>query len=83
MLSDYVEVIDEIKEEVLSFTDEIEDEIFIMDCDYLRFRFKTDDELVYNKKINVPVCVISISSVAKKGDWYCQPFRLQECFYEN
>ena len=83
MLDDYVKVIDGIKEEVLSFIDELEDEIFIMDCDYLRFRFKTDDELVYNKKINVPVCEISISGVVKKGDWYYPQFRLQECFYEN
>ena len=50
MLNNYVEVIDGIKEEVLPFTDELEDELFIMDCDYLRFRFKIDDELVYDKK---------------------------------
>ena len=50
MLNKYVEVIDGIKEEVLPFNDELEDELFIMDCDYLRFRFKIDDELVYDKK---------------------------------
>ena len=32
----------------------------------MRFKFKTDDKLLYNKKINIPVCVISISSVVKK-----------------
>ena len=30
------------------------------------FKFKTDDNLLYNKKINIPVCVISICSVIKK-----------------
>ena len=49
----------------------------------MRFKFKTDDNLVYNKKINVPVCVISVSSVVKKGDWYYPQIRLQECFYEH
>ena len=68
-LDDYVKVIDGIKEEILSFTDEFEDEIFIMGKDFMRF--------------NVPVCVISISSVVKKGDWYYPQIRLQKCFYEN
>ena len=36
----------------------------------MRFKFKTDDNLGYNKKFNVPVCVISVSSVIKKDDWY-------------
>ena len=49
----------------------------------MRFKFKTDDKLLYNKKINIPVCVISISSVAKKGDNYHPRFRLHDCFYEN
>ena len=83
ILDDYIKVIDEIKEEVLSFTDEFEDELFVMGRDFMRFRFKTDDKLVYNQKINVPVCVISISSVYKKGDWYYPQIKLQECFYEN
>ena len=39
-----------------------------MGKDFMRFRFKTDDNLVYNLKINIPVCVISLSSVMQKGD---------------
>ena len=35
------------------------------------------------KTFHVPVCVISVSSVVKKGDWYYPQIRLQECFYEN
>ena len=32
------------------------------------FKFKTDDNLVYDKKINVPICMLSICSVIKKGN---------------
>ena len=83
MLNRYVQVIDKIKEEVLSFIDELEDDLFIMGKNYMRFRFKTNDKLPYNQKINVPVCVISISSVVKKDNWYYFQTKLQECFYEN
>ena len=34
----------------------------------MRFRLKTDENLVYNQKITVKVCVISLSSVIKKGN---------------
>ena len=30
------------------------------------FKFKTYDNLLYNKKINVPICIISVCSVIKK-----------------
>ena len=36
------------------------------DINLSRFKFRTDDNLLYNKKINIPVCVISLSSVIKK-----------------
>ena len=39
-----------------------------MGKDFMRFKFKTDDNLVYSQKINIPVCVISLSNVIKKGD---------------
>ena len=68
MLDDYVKVIDGMKEEVLSFIDEFEDETFVMGKDFMRFRFKTNDKLHYNQKPNVPVYVVSMSSVIKKGD---------------
>ena len=83
MLDDYVKVIDGIKEEVLSFIDEFEDDLLIMGKDVMRFKFKSDDNLVYNKIKIVPVCVISISGVGKKGDWYYPQIKLQACFYEN
>ena len=55
MLNDYVKVTDEIKEEVSSFNDELEEnDLFIMSKDFMRFKFKTDDKLVYNQEINIP-----------------------------
>ena len=83
MLNNYVQVIDKIKEEVLSFTDELEDDLTILGNDFMRFRFKTNDKLPYFQKISVPVCVISISSVLNKGDWHYFQTKLQEFFYEN
>ena len=80
MLDKYVKVIDEIKEEILFI---IEDDLFVMGKDFTRFRFKTNDNLPYNKKINVPVCVISISSVFEEKNWYYPQIELHECFYES
>ena len=84
MLDNYVSIIDQIKEEVLSFiSDEEEDDLFILVKDFMRFKFKTDDNLVYNQKINIAVCVISLSCVVKRGYIYYPQFRLQKYFYEN
>ena len=56
----------QIEDEIFSYIHEFEDEYFAFGDDSKRFRFKTDDNLVYNEKINIPVCVISLSSVIKK-----------------
>ena len=80
MLDKYVKIIDQIKEKILFI---IQDDIFVMDKDFTTFKFKTDDNLVYNRKINVPVCVISISSVFKERNWYYPQIDLQDCFYES
>ena len=81
-LNNYVSIIDQLKEEILSWTDE-EDDLFIMGKDFMRFRFRTDDNLVSNENINIPVCVISLSCVDKRGNIYYPLFKLQDCFYEN
>ena len=59
MLDDYVKVIDGIKEEVLSFIDEFEDNLFILGKDFMRFKFKTDDNLVYKKMGFSSLCNVS------------------------
>ena len=48
-----------------------------------RFKFRTNDNSLYNKKINIPVCVISLSSVIKRENIHYPLFKLQKCFYEN
>ena len=55
-LDKYTNIIDGIKEEILFIGDKGKE--FIMGNDFMRFKFKTDDNLVYNQKINVPVRVI-------------------------
>ena len=83
MINNYVRIIDQLKKELLSWTDELEvDEMFALGKNFMRFRFRTDDNLVHNEKLNLPVCVISLSRVVKKRCAYFQNFRLQKCFYE-
>ena len=48
---------------VIDYDDNDED-----DDSLASFKFKTDDNLLYNRKINIPVCVISLSSVIKKKE---------------
>ena len=84
LINNYVEIVDQVKEEITSWVDdEIEDDSFRLGNDFTRFRFRTDDNLVYNKKINISVCVISLSSVIKRINIYYPNFRLQRCFYES
>ena len=63
--------------------DEDDSENFVMGKDFMRFKFETTDNLPYNQKVNAEVCVISLSSVFEKGDWYYFQTELQECFYES
>ena len=71
MIINDVKIIKQLEDEIFSYTVELEDKDFIFGGDSARFRFKTDDNLVYNEKINIPVCVISLSSVIKKEWIYC------------
>ena len=80
MLDKYVKIIDEIKDQTLFI---IDDDIFVMGKDFMRFKFETDDKLPYNQKFNVPVWVISISSVFEERNWYYPQIELQNCFWES
>ena len=55
VLKNYTKIFDELKDQILFIT---EDDFFVMGKDFTRFKFKTDDKLPYDKKINVAVCVI-------------------------
>ena len=79
MISNHVKIIKELEDERFSYIDEFEDKDFIFGVDSARFRFKTGDNLVHNEKINIPVCVISLSSVIKKEWIYCPSLKLQKC----
>ena len=80
MLKNYTNINDEIKDQILFIN---EDDSFIMGKDFMRFKLKTNNELPYNKKTDVAVCVISLSSVFEHGCWYYPQTELQDCFYEN
>ena len=56
VLKNYTKIIDELKDQILFKT---EDDFSVMGKDFTRFRFKTDDKLLYNRKFNVSVCNIS------------------------
>ena len=60
-LKNYTKIIDELKDQILFIS---EDNFFVVGKDFTRFKFKTDDKLPYNKKVNVAVCVISLTSVS-------------------
>ena len=80
-LDKYVKIIHGIKEEILFIEDRVKE--FIMAKDFMRFKFKTNDNLVCNQKINVSVCVISVTGLLKERDWYYPHIELQDCFYES
>ena len=63
MINTYSKIIKQLHDEIFSFIDKCEDENFFFDGDSSKFIFKTDDNLVYDEKINIPVCVISLNSV--------------------
>ena len=83
MISNYGKIIKQLEDEIFSYIDESEDEEFVFGGNFTRFRFKTDDNLEYNEKINIPVCVISLSSVIIKEWIYCPVLKLQKCLYES
>ena len=67
MIYNYVKIINQIGDEVTSWIDELEEDDSVkFKTDVMKFEFRTDDNLVYNEKINIPVCVISLSSVIKR-----------------
>ena len=83
MMKNYGKIIKQIKDEIFSFTDEFEDEEFNFNGSFAGFRFKTDDNLVYSKRINIPVCIISSISIIKKRNNYYPNFKLQKCFLKK
>ena len=48
----------------------------------MRIKFKIDDDLPYNKMINIPVFVIIVSSTFKENNNYYAQVLLHDCFYK-
>ena len=60
ILKNYGKIIDELRDQILFITEE---DSFVMSKDFTRIKFKTSDDLPFNKKVNVLVCVISLYSL--------------------
>ena len=78
MLENYTEIFDEIAEKIESMTD---DKVKYHK-DIMRIKFETDDDLIFNEIVNVPVCVIIVSSILKENNEYYPQISLHNCFYE-
>ena len=48
MISNYSKIIKQLEDETFSYIDEFKDEEFVFGGNFTIFRFKTDDNLVYN-----------------------------------
>ena len=49
----------------------------------MRIKLKTNDDLVFNEMMNIPACVIVVSSVFKENDGYYPKNTLHDCFDEK
>ena len=49
----------------------------------MRIKFKTSDYIIFNEIVNIPLCVIVVSSVFKENDGYYPQISLLDCFYEK
>ena len=79
MLKNCMELWDEIKEQIELITD---DKVIKYSKDFMKIKFKTMDDLPLSKMINIPVCVVIISSIFKENNEYHPQVLLHDCFYE-
>ena len=76
MLENYTELFDEIKEQITG------DKMFRYGKEFIKIKFRTNDDFPYNKVINIPLCVVIISSIFKENDNYYPQILLHDWFYE-
>ena len=79
MLENYTEMLDEIADQIELMSDGKVNYY----KDIMRIKFKTNDDILFNEMINIPVCVIVVSSVFKENDIYYPQITLHDCFYEK
>ena len=77
VLEFYKELWNEVKEQIELITD---DKVVKYSKDFMKIRFKTNDDLPLNKMVNIPVCVIIVSKESD-GEYYPQVL-LHEFFYK-
>ena len=78
MLENYTELFDEIAEQIELITDyKVK-----YSKDIMKIKSKTCDDLPFGKIINIPVCVIIVSSIFKEKNEYHPQVLLYDCFYE-
>ena len=79
VLGIYKKLWDEIKEQIELITG---DKVNKYSKDFIKIRFKTNDNLPLNKIINIPVCVVIMSGIFKEDGKYYPQVLLHDCFYE-
>ena len=79
MLETNTELRDEIKEQTELITG---DKVTKYGKDFIKIRFKTNDDLPLNKIINIPVCVVIVSSIFKEDNEYYPQVLIHDFFYE-
>ena len=79
MLKNYTELWDEMKEQIELITG---DKKIKYSKDFMKKRFKTNDDLPLSKITKIPVCVVIVSSIFKEDGKYYPQLLLHDCFYE-
>ena len=78
VLKNYTEIWNEIKEQIELMRC---NKVIEYSKDFMKIKFKSDDDLPISKIINIPVCVIIIRGVFEEDSKYYPQFLLQNCFY--
>ena len=68
MLEGHTEIFDEIADQIELMSNNNDKGKYHKDI--MRTKSKTNDDLVFNEMINIPLCVIVVSSVFKENDEY-------------
>ena len=78
MLENYLNIFDNVAEQIELMADDN-----IQYCkNLLKIKFKTNDGLPFNEIVNIPVCVINLSSIFKQDNKYYPQVLLHNCYYE-
>ena len=78
MRKNYTELWDEIKKQIELISGE---KVIKYSKDFMKIRFKTNDDLPLNK-MKIPVCAVIMSSIFKEDGKYYPQVLLHDCFYE-